>query len=265
LAATSFLGIELGPQANALNRAFVDMVAAIVGVVRTPIPGTQMWKGVKGREAIVAFFRQEIPRRRAGQATDLFSELCRATKDDGSLLSDQEIADHMSFLMMAAHDTVTSSVTSLVYLLGKNQEWQDKLRAEMHGLGLPPGAPLPYDRLGELALLEMAFKEAMRINPPVPGVPRAALRDFQFKGHDIPAGAYYHQHHLHAPHARNLAGAAQIRSAALYGGGCPRPSQVCLGALWRRRAYVSRPAFRLCAGEEFLLSPADDDKSEPCS
>src|SRR5262249_29677676 len=30
LAATSFLGIELGPQANAVNRAFIDMVAATV-------------------------------------------------------------------------------------------------------------------------------------------------------------------------------------------------------------------------------------------
>jgi hypothetical protein len=28
LAATSFLGIELGSQANVINRAFVDMVAA---------------------------------------------------------------------------------------------------------------------------------------------------------------------------------------------------------------------------------------------
>jgi cytochrome P450 len=179
---------ELGPKANGVNRAFVDMVAAIVGVVRTPVPGTQMWKGAKGREAIVAFFRQEIPSRRAGQATDLFSELCRATKEDGSLLTDQEIADHMSFLMMAAHDTLTSSVTSLVYLLGKHPQWQDKLRAEMHGLGLPPGAHLPYERLGALTLLEMAFKEAMRINPPVPGIPRAAVRGFQFEGHDIPAG-----------------------------------------------------------------------------
>jgi cytochrome P450 len=182
LAATSFLGIELGSQASAVNRAFVDMVAAIVGVVRTPVPGTQMWKGVKGREAIVRFFRQEIPKRRAEQRTDLFSELCRATKEDGSLLTDQEIADHMSFLMMAAHDTLTSSVTSLVYMLGKHPEWQDKLRSEMQALGLPVGASLPYERLSELALLEMAFKEAMRINPPVPGIPRAAVRDFQFKG-----------------------------------------------------------------------------------
>jgi cytochrome P450 len=188
LAATSFLGIELGPQAKAVNRAFVDMVAAITGVVRTPVPGTRMWKGVKGREVIVAFFRREISKRRAGQKTDLFSELCRATKADGSLLTEQEVADHMSFLMMAAHDTLTSSVSSLVYLLGKNPEWQGRLRAEMQGIGLPRGAPLPYERLNELALFEMAFKEAMRINPAVPGIPRTAVRDFQFKGYDIPAG-----------------------------------------------------------------------------
>src|SRR5262249_27889015 len=96
LAPTSFPAIELRWQADAVNRAFVDMVAAITGVVRAPVPGTQMRRGVKGREAIVAFFREEIPRRRAGQATDLFSELCRATKEDGALLTEQEIADHMS-------------------------------------------------------------------------------------------------------------------------------------------------------------------------
>jgi len=188
LAAISFLGIELGSQADAVNRSFIDMVAAITAVVRTPLPGTQMRKGVRGRAAILAFFCQEIPKRRTGQASDLFSELCRASKEDGALLTDQEIADHMSFLMMAAHDTLTSSVTSLVYLLAKHPEWQDRLRGEMHGLGLPRGAPLPYERLDELALLEMAFKEAMRINPPVPGISRAAVRDLQFKGHDIPAG-----------------------------------------------------------------------------
>src|SRR5262245_59516693 len=188
LAATSFLGIELGQQANAINRAFVEMVAASIGVVRRPVLGTQMWRGVKGRQAIVAFLRREIPTRRSGQGTDLFSELCRTHNEDGSRLSDQEIADHMSFLMMAAHDTLTSSLTTLVFLLGKHTEWQDKLRAEMQGLALPPGVPLPYERLSELFLFEMAFKEAMRITPPVVSVPRVAVRDFRFKGYAVPAG-----------------------------------------------------------------------------
>src|SRR5262249_49600703 len=79
-------------------------------------------------------------------------------------------------------------VSSLVYLLGKHPEWQDRVRAEVKGLSLPHGAPLPYERVSELELFEMAFKEAMRINPPVAGVPRTAVRDFQFKGYDIPAG-----------------------------------------------------------------------------
>ncbi len=188
LAATSFLGIQFGDEANGVNRAFVDMVAASIGVVRSPVPGTKMWRGVKGRKVISAFFGTEIPRRRGGTGVDLFSELCRATKDDGSLLTDQEIIDHMSFLMMAAHDTLTASVTSLVYQLAKNRGWQDKLRAEISALNLPKGAPLTSEHLAEMPLCEMAFKEAMRINPPVPSVPRRAVRDFEFQGCHIPAG-----------------------------------------------------------------------------
>src|SRR5262245_52165508 len=45
LAATSFLGVDLGQQANAINSAFVHMVAASVGLVRRPIPGTQTRTG----------------------------------------------------------------------------------------------------------------------------------------------------------------------------------------------------------------------------
>ena len=188
LAATSFLGMGLNADALKINRAFVDMVAASIGVVRSPIPGSQMYRGVQGRKAIQDVFGRLIPERRAGHGADLFTELCKATKEDGSLLTEQEIVDHMSFLMMAAHDTLTSSITSLVYLLAKNPEWQHKLRAEMQALKLPRGAALPYERLGELDLTEMAFKEAMRINPPVPSIPRKAVKDFHFKGFDIPAG-----------------------------------------------------------------------------
>ncbi len=188
LAATSFLGGGLKDEAPRINRAFIEMVAASIGIIRSPLPGTQMARGVAGRKVISEVFGREIPHRRNGTGQDLFTELCKATKDDGALLTEQEIIDHMSFLMMAAHDTLTSSITSMVYLLAKNPEWQTKLRDEMLALNLPRGAPLPYERLGELELTEMAFKEAMRINPPVPSIPRKAVRDFHFKGFDIPAG-----------------------------------------------------------------------------
>jgi cytochrome P450 len=189
LAATSFLGAELGREVDDITRAFVDMVAAAVAPIRKPLPGTQMGRGVAGRKRIVAYFSEQIPIRRAkGQGDDLFSQLCQATHEDGALLSNQDIIDHMSFLMMAAHDTLTSSLTSFIGELAAHPEWQRKLRDEVSALGLAADAPTGFDDLEKLPLAEMAFKEALRIKPPVPSMPRRAVRDFTFKGFAIPGG-----------------------------------------------------------------------------
>jgi len=188
LAATSFLGADIGPEVDEITRAFVDMVAAAVAPIRHPWPGTQMARGVKGRARIVAYFSEQIPIRRAEGGEDLFSQLCRATHDDGALLSTEDIVDHMSFLMMAAHDTLTSSLTSFVAALAANPQWQQKLRDEVTGLGLGTQDATTSDNLEAMPLSEMAFKEAMRLKPPVPSIPRRATRDFNFRGYAIPAG-----------------------------------------------------------------------------
>ena len=178
LAATSFLGAGIGPEVDDITRAFVDMVAASVTPIRQPWPGTQMARGVKGRERIVAYFSEQIPIRRAKGGEDLFSQLCRATHEDGALLSTQDIVDHMSFLMMAAHDTLTSSLTSFVARLPPIREWQSKLRDEVSSLGVAADKPTTFDNLEAMPLTEMAFKEALRMKPPVPSMPRRATRDF---------------------------------------------------------------------------------------
>ena len=49
-------------------------------------------------------------------------------------------------------------------------------------------SPTGFDDLEKMPLSEMAFKEALRIRPPVPSLPRYAMRDFTFKGYTIPAG-----------------------------------------------------------------------------
>ncbi|CUS44594.1 Cytochrome P450 [hydrothermal vent metagenome] len=210
LAADSFLGMPLGPEADRINQAFVDEVQASVAPVRVPLPGTQMRKGVKARAYLIELFKREIPKRRAGTdengGHDFFSQFCRATDEAGQPLSDDAIADHMNFLMMAAHDTITSSATSLVMLLGRNPEWQDRLREEIAGLGLNDDAGLPYGQLDRLVLTEYAFREALRLVPPVPSLPRRAVRDFEFGGYHIPAGtmigispAYTHKMPEHWP------------------------------------------------------------------
>ena len=189
LAADSFLGLPWGPEADKINTAFIDMVQASIGVIRKPLPFTAMGRGVAGRKFLLEYFTAETLRRREqGGGQDMFSQFARATHEDGSLMPADEVVDHMIFLMMAAHDTITSSATSLIWLLAKNPEWQDKLREELRAVTGGEGRALAYDDLGKLDLTEMAFKEALRMIPPVPSLPRRALREFTFGGYTIPAG-----------------------------------------------------------------------------
>ncbi len=190
LAATSFLGIAWGPEADAINRAFVAMVAASIGIVRVPLPGTAMGRGVKGHKFMSRFFAREIPKRRGAEGDDFFTQFCNVRNEAGDLLTDQEIIDHMNFLMMAAHDTLTSSLTSTLYHLAKYPEWQDRLRTEIMAVRAEAGPALPFERLGDLEQTEWAFKEALRLFPPVPSIPRRALRDFEFEGVHIPGGTH---------------------------------------------------------------------------
>src|SRR5262249_58612524 len=152
----------------------VERVVAAGAPIGTPLPFTQMGRGVAGRKRIVAYFSAQIPIRRARGGDDLFSQLCRATDEDGALLSTQDIIDHMSFLMMAAHDTLTSSLTSFVGELAAHPDWQRKLRDEVSALNLAADAPTSFDNLEALPLTEMAFKEALRVKPPVPSLQRRA-------------------------------------------------------------------------------------------
>jgi cytochrome P450 len=188
LAATSFLGVPWGKEAGRINTAFMDMVLASVAPIRTPLPFTQMRRGVQGRAYMSAFFAAEIPKRRGTDGKDIFSHICNATTESGALLTDQEIIDHMNFLMMAAHDTITSSLTSMVHFLTQHPDWQDRLRAEVQAVAAKHGG-LTYAALDEMTQTEMVFKEALRLIPPVPAMPRRALKDFVFMNHHIPAGS----------------------------------------------------------------------------
>lgn len=188
LAATSFLDIPWGPEADKVNTAFVDMVQASIGVVRVPMPFTAMGRGVQGRKYLLEYFTHMVPERRAKGGKDIFSQFCQAKDENGEFLAVDVLVDHMIFLMMAAHDTITSSLTSMVWLLAQNPDWQDRLRAEMLAVA-PAGEGVGHNALNELELTEWAFKEALRMVPPVPTLPRRALRDFEFGGYKIPAGA----------------------------------------------------------------------------
>ena len=187
LATQTFMGGADLTDADELARvdqAFIDCVQAALGIVRLPLPGTRWRRGLRGRRLLEDFFRRQIPARRASTGTDLFSALCHIETDDGQRLSDDDIVNHMIFLLMAAHDTSTITVTTMMQQLGQHPEWQARCRAESEVLPLHPS----LDEIDTLASLDLVMKECLRLVPPLPGMARQAVRDTEVLGHRIPAG-----------------------------------------------------------------------------
>jgi cytochrome P450 len=198
IAASIFLGIDLGPETTRVNRVFEDLVAASMSRLRLPLPGLEFQRGLKGREFLVRTFRDLLPKKRADQGLDMFSRLCHAQTETGERFSDDDVVDHMIFLMMAAHDTTTSALTSMTYELARHPQWQERIRGEARALGKPW---LGFEDQDRAVAIGLAMRETLRRYPPLPVIPRVAGADFAFEGYRIPAGTMVvvspiHTHHM---------------------------------------------------------------------
>ena len=186
LASEVFVGSTLGVEENhSLESAFEAAVRGGQAMVRADVGNFTWAKGLRGRELLQEYFRSEIPARRAGEGDDLFSVLCHSEDDEGNTFSDEDVVNHMIFVMMAAHDTSTIALSMMTHFLGKHPEWQERLRAESMALGK---ATIDVDDEAALPDMDLAFKETLRINAPVGMLFREAIVDTEILGHYIPKG-----------------------------------------------------------------------------
>lgn len=180
-----FIGQAPGAQASAMNKAFLATVRAGSGLIRFGLPGSRWQAGLVGRRVLEDFFYRELPGKRAAPGADLFSRLCQARTESGELFTDEDVVNHIIFVLMAAHDTSTITLTNMIYHLGKQPAWQDRLREESRALGK---TGLAFEDLERLEGMTLAMKEALRICPPVPMLPRGTARECEFNNARIPAG-----------------------------------------------------------------------------
>jgi cytochrome P450 len=185
IAAGVFLGLEVEEEAGPLNRSFVHSVDATLALVKWKIPGNRWWRGQRGRAYLEDFVRRHIATKRASEQQDIFAQLCRMQDDDGHYLDEQAIVDHTIFLLFAAHDTTTSTLCSIIYALARHPEWQAALREEIRAMSGPPS----LDSLGEMDTTALVFREALRMYPPLPTIPRRCIRETQVLGYRIPRNA----------------------------------------------------------------------------
>jgi cytochrome P450 len=187
LATQIFMGghrISDPAELDRVNAAFVACVQAAGAILRVAVPGNRWHRATRGRAELERFLNEQLPAARAAGGDDLFSVLTRVEDEDGTRFGDRDVVNHMIFLLMAAHDTSTSTVTTAMYHLGRNPAWQDRVREEALALGPEP----TVHRLSELHDLDMVVKESQRMVAPVPVLARHAVKDTEVAGHRIAAG-----------------------------------------------------------------------------
>jgi cytochrome P450 len=126
-----------------------------------------------------------IPERRAQGGDDFFSQMCLAKDNGGQSWSEEDILNQFNLLIMAAHDTTATSLSVMMAALGQHPVWQQRLVEEVASLG---NGPLDEDALAKMQETDKVFREALRLVPPVPFIPRKATKDFEWEGYKIPAG-----------------------------------------------------------------------------
>lgn len=184
IAAQVFLGVDIGPEADRVNASFVAAVDASIAVLRLPVPGTVWYRGLRGRAYLEQFIDRHYAHKQASGDQDFFAQICRAHDEEGRELTPQAVRDHLIFLLFAAHDTTTSTLSSIIYLLARHPQWQHRLREEIKALDKDT---LAYEDLSELSDVQLVFREALRLYPPLSSIPRRATRDTEILGYPIPA------------------------------------------------------------------------------
>ncbi|MEB3031867.1 cytochrome P450 [[Mycobacterium] nativiensis] len=188
IASVVFMGHEPGTDrelVTTINQAFTTTTRAGSAIVRKPVRPLIWWRGMQARKTLEDYFTARVVEKRGADGTDMLSVLCQAEDEDGQRFTDADIVSHMIFLMMAAHDTSTSTLTTMAYHLAANPEWQDRCRAESARIG---DGPLDIDALDKLETYDLVINEALRMVTPLPVNFRRAIRDTDLLGHYIPAG-----------------------------------------------------------------------------
>jgi len=127
-----------------------------------------------------------IDERRASSEhkSDLLEHLLEARdEDDGGVMTDKQVRDEILTMFVAGHETTANGLAWTLYSLARQPELYARARAVVDGLS---GRRPTFEDLDRLELLGRAFKEALRLYPPVFAIPRVSITETTVGGYTIP-------------------------------------------------------------------------------
>ncbi|MEO7002336.1 MAG: cytochrome P450 [Ktedonobacterales bacterium] len=186
VAAEALTGLRSGPEVDQFRDIFMQML--MLGMF---VNSQEEWNERMDQlhTQLYALLMPKIQERREHPTDDILGMLVQARDDQDHALSDDQIIAHTNILLVAGHETSTSLVAWLLYLLTQHPDEAQRLLDEQLALVGPTTEPTLAD-IKRMRALDNALSEAERLYPPVANGPRGVVEDFDFAGYHVPAGAY---------------------------------------------------------------------------
>ncbi|MEL6644687.1 MAG: cytochrome P450 [Pseudomonadota bacterium] len=140
----------------------------------------------------------------SGTAPEDLATKIMTTRDPetGAVLTTDEMVDQVAIFFLAGHETSASVLAWALYLLATHPEVQEQVAEEALAFASAPG----FSALSKLPVTRNAFREALRLYPPVPMMVRETTRAETFRKRDVRRGAqivispwHLHRHVDHWP------------------------------------------------------------------
>ena len=144
----------------------------------------------RGTQQLRAVFAQILAQRKSGVSQsgsggrDLLQQLIDARDEDGVGFHDEQIRDEIMTFIFAGHDTTSSLMTWLMYVLMQHEQVYAECRDEVDrvcGENVPTHA-----QLSQLVIVDAVLHETLRLYPPACFAPRGAIRDIKLEAADRP-------------------------------------------------------------------------------
>lgn len=193
----ALFGHSLGDEASArLAAAMPPVLKYVTARSTSPMPPPRKWptlrkwrwqRGLAQIHAVIDEAIADCAADRENSPAELIRLLLEARDPETGIgLSHDEIRDELLIFLIAGHDTTATTLTYALWELGRDQELQDRVAAEVAALGHDVVAPGDIHHLG---LTTRVIEESMRLCPAAPALSRHVEHDAVIDGYRVPKDA----------------------------------------------------------------------------
>jgi cytochrome P450 len=178
----------IGDSIATLSNRFMEVLPLLVPVLNElPTPGARrMRRAIAALDEVITRMIREHRRVPGEGRGDLLDMLLSARDEDGSRMSDQQVRDEVTTLLLAGHETTAIALTWAFHLLCAHPAVDEKVAEEVRALG---DRPLALADLPRLRFCEQVVMESLRLYPPAWAIGREATCDIEVGGWRVPRGA----------------------------------------------------------------------------